>query len=192
VIGASPFLLALLLQLGFGLSAFQAGLLTFAGAAGALMMKTTAGPILTRFGFRRVLIVNTVVVAASFACYGLFRPTTPHWLIIATLLVGGFFRSLQFTSLQALAYADVPSPSMSGASSFSSVFQQLSQSLGIGAAAMIIDVAMGLQHHATVGTADIVPAFAAVAALSLASLAFLIPLSPHAGGEVSRHRPSPA
>jgi MFS family permease len=192
IVGASPFLLALLLQLGFGLSAFRAGLLTFAGAAGALLLKTTASPILARFGFKRVLIVNTLVVAVIFAGYALFRPKTPHWLILGALLVGGFFRSLQFTSLQALAYADVPPPAMSGATSFSSVFQQLAQSLGVGGAALFIDIALDLQHHASVGAGDITPAFVAIALLSLIILVFLIPLPAHAGREVSRHRPSRA
>ena len=185
VIGASPFLLALLLQLGFGLSAFQAGLLTFAGAAGALAMKTTAGPILTRFGFKPVLIVNTIIMAAIFAASALFRATTPHWMILATLLTGGFFRSLQFTALQALTYADVPSRAMSAATSFSSVFQQLSQSLGVGSAALFIDLALAFHHTRVVDAATIAPAFVAIALLSLLNLAFLIPLDRHAGAEVS-------
>ena len=90
IIGASPFLLALLLQLGFGLSAFQAGLLTFAGAAGALVMKTTARPIINRFGFKRVLIVNAFMVAILSGCYAFFRISTPHWII----LLGPAYRRL--------------------------------------------------------------------------------------------------
>lgn len=184
-IGASPFLLALLLQLGFGLSAFQAGLLTFSGAAGALLMKTTASPIIQRFGFKRILVVNAAITAAILASYALFRPTTPHWFIIGTLLIGGFFRSLQFTSLNALAYADVPASSMSRASSFASVFQQLAQSLGVGAAAMILHYTLGARHGMSLTAADITPAFAIVAALSLASLLFFVRLPQEAGAEVS-------
>jgi EmrB/QacA subfamily drug resistance transporter len=186
VIGASPFLLALLLQLGFGLTAFQAGLLTFASAAGALMMKATAGPILARFGFKRALILNTLATAAIFAAYALFRATTPHWIIIAVLLVGGFFRSLQFTALQALAYADVPQASMSGATSFSSVFQQLSQSLGVGAAAICIHLALFWRRTPTLTAGDITPAFVVIALLSLLNLALLVPMPASAGDEVSR------
>ena len=106
-IGATPFLLALLLQVAFGLSALQAGLMTFASAAAALVMKTAAPPILARFGFRATLIVNAVIVAVSFMAYGLFRSATPLWVIYAVLLAGGFFRSLQFTSLNGMAFADV-------------------------------------------------------------------------------------
>jgi EmrB/QacA subfamily drug resistance transporter len=185
VIGASPFLLALLLQLGFGLSAFQAGLLTFAGAAGALLMKTTARPIISRFGFKRVLITNAVVVAALSASYMLFKATTPHWILLATLLVGGFFRSLQFTALNAMGYADVPQPLMSRASSLSSMFQQLAQSLGVGLAAMLIHYTLLWRHSPSLSAADISPAFAIVAGLSLIALVFFIPLPTDAGAEVS-------
>ena len=190
VVGASPFLLALLFQLGFGLSAFRAGLLSFAGAAGSLLMKSSASPILSRFGFRRVLIVNSLVVAATFASYALFRPTTPHWLILGALLFGGFFRSLQFTSLQVLTFADVPHHEMSRATSFASVLQQLSQSLGIGIAALLIATILRVRHDAVPGVPDIAPAFVAIALLSLINLAFLFPLDAHAGGEVSRHKPA--
>lgn len=188
VIGASPFLLALLLQLGFGLSAFRAGLLTFVGAVGALLMKTTAGPIIRRFGFRPVLIANAVAVAIMSASYCLFRASTPVWILLSVLLVGGFFRSLQFTALNALSYADVPAPLMSRASSLASMFQQLAQSLGIGIAALLIHYTLAWRHSATLSAADITPAFAIVAALSLIALFFFIRLPPNAGAEVSGRR----
>ncbi len=189
IIGASPFLLALLLQLGFGLSAFQAGLLTFAGAAGALVMKTTARPIINVFGFKRVLIVNAVLVALLSGCYAFFRISTPHWIILATLLAGGFFRSLQFTALNAMAYADVSPPLMSRASSLSSMFQQLAQSLGVGLAAILIHYTIAFRHSPTLGAADITPAFAIVAGLSLIALFFYATLPSDAGAEVSGRRP---
>jgi MFS family permease len=185
IIGASPFLLALLLQLGFGLSAFQAGLLTFAGAAGALLMKTTARPILERLGFRSVLVGNALIVAVTSGAYILFTAQTPHWLLLLVLLVGGFFRSLQFTALNALAYADVPAASMSRASSMSSMFQQIAQSLGVGlAAALVHALSMrGGRHPLTAG--DISPAFVIVALTSLLALFFYLRLPKDAGAEVS-------
>ena len=185
VIGASPFLLALLLQLGFGLSAFQAGLLTFAGAAGALLMKTTARPIINWFGFKRVLIANALVVAALSGCYALFRVTTPHWILLLTLLIGGFFRSLQFTALNAIGYADIPQRLMSRASSLASMFQQLAQSLGVGLAAMLIHYTLAWRHSAKLTAADITPAFAIVAVLSLIAIFFFVALPSDAGAEVS-------
>ena len=192
IIGASPFLLALLLQLGFDLSAFQAGLLTFAGAAGALVMKTTARPIIGVFGFKRVLIVNALLMAVLSGAYALFRITTPHWIILMVLLVGGFFRSLQFTALNAMAYADVSPALMSRASSLSSMFQQLAQSLGVGLAALLIHYTIAFHHSAKLSAPDITPAFAIVAALSLISLFFYATLPSDAGAEVSGRGPKTA
>jgi EmrB/QacA subfamily drug resistance transporter len=189
VIGASPFLLALLLQLGFGLSAFQAGLLTFAGAAGALVMKTTARPIIALFGFKRILIINAFAVAILSGGYALFRITTPHWVIIAVLLVGGFFRSLQFTALNAMGYADVSQAQMSRASSLSSMFQQLAQSLGVGLAAVLIHYTLAFHHAHVLSAEDITPAFAIVAVLSLIAVLFFVTLPTDAGAEVSGRLP---
>ena len=179
--GATPFMLALLLQVAFGLSALQAGLMTFASAAAALVMKTCAPPILARFGFRTTLRVNAVIVAATFMAYALFRPGTPHWLIYAVLLTGGFFRSLQFTSLNGMAFADIDHGQMSRASTMSTMGQQLAQSMGIGMAATMLHLLM-VRAHATHLTADtIAPAFVAVGAVALISGLFFIPLPADAG-----------
>jgi Na+/melibiose symporter-like transporter len=180
-VGATPFMLALLLQVAFGLSALQAGLMTFASAAAALVMKTCAPPILARFGFKRTLSVNAVIVAATFMAYALFRPGTPHWLIYAVLLTGGFFRSLQFTSLNGVAFADVDHVQMSRASTLSTMGQQLSQSIGIGMAATFLHLSM-IAHHARSLTAPIIgPAFIAVGAVALAGVLFFLPLPANAG-----------
>jgi len=187
-IGATPFLLAMLLQLVFGLSALTAGLMTFTSAAGALVMRSTARPILKRLGFKRVLVVNTVIVGVIFMAYGLFRASTPHVLIITVLLVGGFFRSLQFTALQTLAYADVPQDRMSRATSMASMLQQLSQSLGIGFAAMLIGALRSAHHASVMSAADVSPAFVAIGVMTLLGLLFFIPLPANIGHEVSGHR----
>jgi EmrB/QacA subfamily drug resistance transporter len=183
--GATPFMLALLLQLGFGMSAFQAGMLTFISAAGALVMKTTAPPILRRFGFRTVLSVNAVITGITFLAYGLFKPETPHWLIMIVLLVGGFFRSLQFTSLNGLAYADIEQDRMSRASTLSSMAQQLVQSVGIGLAAMLMHMFMVAQHQTQLTAATIAPAFFVIGAITFISLAFFLPLPKDAGDELN-------
>ncbi|WP_304187047.1 MFS transporter [Phenylobacterium aquaticum] len=186
--GAMPFMLAMLLQIGFGMSPFQAGLLTFMSAAGAIVMKTAAPPILRRFGFRTVLSVNAIITGVSFLAYGLFKPTTPHIVIMAVLLVGGFFRSLQFTSLNGMAFADVEQHQMSRASTMSSMAQQLVQSIGIGLAALLLHyfmVAQG-QHHLTAAT--ITPAFLVVGAITFISLAFYLPLPRDAGDEMNGRR----
>jgi EmrB/QacA subfamily drug resistance transporter len=187
--GATPFLLALLLQMGFGLSALEAGLITFTSAAGALLMKATARPIIQWFGFKNVLVVNTVISGVTFMSYALFRATTAHAWIIGTLLIGGFFRSLQFTALNALAYADVDQARMSRASSLASMAQQLSQSLGIGLAAILLGM---LRHGHTaqaLKASDISPAFLIIGVISFLGLAFFLPLPHDVGAEVSGRRP---
>ena len=110
-IGALPFLLPLMLQIGFGMTPFQSGLITFASALGAHGHEDARrATILRRFGFRNVLIVNALISAAFLAACAVFTPATPFAVMIAVLLVGGFFRSLQFTSINTIAYAEVEPP----------------------------------------------------------------------------------
>jgi EmrB/QacA subfamily drug resistance transporter len=179
--GATPFLLAMLLQIGFGMSAFRAGLMTFISAAGALVMKTTAPPILRRFGFKPVLVVNGVICGATFLVYSLFRPETPHWLIMSVLAVGGFFRSLQFTSLNGLAYADIDQDQMSRASTTSSMGQQLMQSVGIGLAAMLIHIVSQWRGEVRLSWSSVTPAFAVIGAITFISLLWYARLPTDAG-----------
>ncbi|GAB2897966.1 MFS transporter [Uliginosibacterium flavum] len=186
-IGAIPFLLPLFLQLGFGLSSFESGLLTCASAVGALFMKTMAARILQRFGFRRVLIWNTVVAAASLMLIGVFTSHTPHALITVVLLIGGCFRSLQFTSLNALAYADIERPQMSQATSLASVVQQLAAGMGVTVGAFALQGSGFLQGHASVVAADFPPAFIVIALVSLSSLIWLRTLVRNAGAAISGH-----
>ena len=128
-VGATPFLLPLLLQVGFGLSPFKSGSITFASAVGAIAMKFVAPPILRRFGFRNVLIVERADRRrASSRCRRSSRRRRRSSLMTALLLIGGFFRSLQFTSINALSFADVPPERMSRATTLTSVAQQLSLS----------------------------------------------------------------
>jgi MFS family permease len=165
-------------------------LITFTSAAGALLMKTTARPIIAWFGFKNVLVWNTVISGVLLMGYALFQISTPHWLIIALLLVGGFFRSLQFTALNTLAYADIDQPRMSRATSLASMVQQLSQSLGIGFAALLLGL---LRHgHASLHTLraqDVTPAFFIIGAISMLGLLFFLPLPRDVGEEVSGRRP---
>src|SRR5690606_10525580 len=130
-VGASPFLLAILLQVGFGLSPFSAGMITFTSAVGAMIMKFVASPIIQRFGFKRVLVVNALLTAVFIALCGLFRADTPIWIMATILVIGGFFRSLQFTAVNTLTYADLGPKDMSRASSFAAMAQQLGISLGV-------------------------------------------------------------
>lgn len=186
--GANPFLLAMLLQVAFGLSAFAAGMMTFVSAAGALAMKTAAPPILRRFGFRTVLLVNAVIVGLSFMAYALFRPSWPHWAIMAVLGVGGFFRSLQFTALNGLAYADIDQDQMSRATTTSSMVQQLVQSIGIGLSASLLHGLMVLQGAPRLTTEVVAPAFVIIGAVTLVSMLWFARLPPDAGDEMNGRR----
>jgi EmrB/QacA subfamily drug resistance transporter len=184
-VGALPFLLPLMLQLGFGLSAFASGLLTFASAAGALTMKITAGPIIRRFGFRRVLIANAVISSLFIFFIAFFTPSTPHVLILAVLLIGGFFRSLEFTSLQTVVYADVSPAQMSQATTLSSMVQQLATTLGVGIGALFLHLTVVSSGGGELTAGHFAPAFVGVAALSMLS-AFIFRLLPErAGDEIS-------
>ena len=187
-VGALPFLLPLMLQLGFGLSAFASGLLTFAGAAGAMTMKLSASPILRRFGFKQVLLINAGLSSLMLAACALFSAATPHLLIIAVLLIGGFFRSLQFTSLNTLGYADIEQAQMSQATSFVAVVQQLSLAAGVAVAAMLLEASRSLDARSQLLAADFSRALLVVSLISLASVLLYRRLAPDAGAEVSGHR----
>lgn len=192
-VGAMPFLLPLMLQIGFGLTPFQSGCLTFAAAAGAFLMKTTAQPILRRFGFRRVLIVNALVSAAFLASYGAFTRETPWWVMFALLLGGGFFRSLEFTSINAIAYADISQGAMSQATSFASVIQQLSLSTGVATGAFVIEASRLGHGDSGLRAQDFGVAFVAVAVISGAAALVFARLAPGAAQALTaREAPAPA
>src|SRR5690606_36475695 len=106
-IGAMPLLLPLMLQLGFGFDPFQSGLITFAGALGAMTSKFVAERVFAALGFKRVFIGTAIASAMLLAANGFFFPETPVALIIAVLLLGGVVRSMFFTGINALAYADI-------------------------------------------------------------------------------------
>ncbi|WP_035715127.1 MFS transporter [Azorhizobium doebereinerae] len=188
-VGAMPFALPLMLQLTFGLSPFASGLLTFASSAGALVMKTTAAPILRRFGFWRVLVFNSVLSAGFIAANALFTPQTPHVAIVGVLLMGGFFRSLEFTAINAISYADVSQHEMSRATSFVSVAQQVSISLGVALAGMVLEAMRSIRHETVLELADFTPAFLIVAGVSALSVFSFMRLPRDAGAELSGQKP---
>jgi EmrB/QacA subfamily drug resistance transporter len=184
-VGAMPFLLPLMLQLSFALSPFRSGMITFAAAAGALIMKATAAPIIRQFGFRNVLILNSIVSAVFLGATGFFSPSTSHGVIIVVLLAGGFFRSLEFTAINALAYADIKPADMSRATSFASVAQQVSLSVGVAVGALILQAARGARGETQITQADFSLAFWIVAAISAVSALSFWRLPLGAGAELS-------
>ena len=184
-VGAIPFLLPLMLQLGFGLSPLQSGLLTFASAAGSMFMKTMAARIIKRFGFRRVLLSNAFVASAMLAIYGLFRPATPHLVVLAVLLVSGCFRSLQFTGLNAISYAEVDAPRLGQASSMAGMMQQLSLALGVAIGGYALEAAGWLWQRPDTDVRNFYVAFAAVALVSASSAWMMWKLPRDAGAEMA-------
>ena len=185
-VGATPFLLPLYFQLGFGMNPLQSGLLTFSIAVGAVAMKTAAAPILRRFGYKPVLVWNALITAAFIAVCAFFTAATPQALILATLLVGGFFRSLEFTAINTIAYADIGEHEMSKATSFASVSQQLSMSAGVAVGALVLELQrMGRESHEVLAS-DFPLAFLIVGACAASSALIFLRLPKDAGSSLSR------
>jgi EmrB/QacA subfamily drug resistance transporter len=184
-IGALPFLLPLLMQVGFGLSPFRSGLVTFASAVGAMGMKTLAARIIRTFGFRNIMVINAVVSSVFLAACALFTASTPLLLIMIILVVGGFFRSLQFTAINTVAYAEVEPAQMSRATTLVSVNQQLAISAGVAVGAFSVETTMLLHHVSELSAADFAPAFIVVAIISAVSAYFFYQMPDDAGHEIS-------
>jgi MFS family permease len=184
-IGALPFLLPLLMQIGFGLSPFKSGLITFGSSLGAMGMKTLAARIIRAFGFRHLMTVNAVVSAVFLAACGLFTVTTPLLLIMIILVVGGFFRSLQFTAINTVAYAEVETAQMSRATTLVSVNQQLAVSAGVAVGAFTVESTMWYRHMTELDASVFAPAFIVVAVTSALSAWFFWQMPDDAGHEIS-------
>ena len=183
---AQVFLMALLLQVGFGFSAFHAGLMLLAGAIGSTVMRFTFRPVLQLFGFRWMLIWNGLLSGACLAACGLFTAETPLIVILLVLFVAGFSRSTQFNGVQALGYAEIPSAVMSRATSFSSMMQQLMQSFGVGLTALVVHLSTVLRGHGDIITAgDVSHGFFAIGLLSALSVIVFYLLPATAGSELT-------
>ncbi|MBW7569115.1 DHA2 family efflux MFS transporter permease subunit [Chromobacterium subtsugae] len=184
-IGTIPFLLPLMLQLGFGFSPFESGLLTCSTAMGAIGMKTIVAKVLQRFGFRRVLVLNSILAGCSVAVYALFQADTPHWVLLMVFVLGGCLRSLQFTSLNAITFADVDKDRLSQATSLSSVAQQLAAGFGVTVGAFALQAASWLQGHQQLTAGDFGHAFLFMGSLTALSSLLFLSLERDAGQQVS-------
>lgn len=187
-LGAVPFLLPLALQEGLGMTAFISGSITCASAFGSIFMKTIISRVLGRFGFRRTLIVNAALAGAAIAVYGLFFPGMSHWVIWLIVLLGGVFPSLQFGSLNSLAYADIPTRDIGRATSVASVIQQVSLGLGVTIAGLVLQISHKVQGHPVIVWSDFWPAFLVVGLFSVASIPVTMRLPANAGEEIARGR----
>ena len=188
-IGAMPFLLPLLFQLGFGLDPLASGALVMFVFAGNLAIKTVTTGILRRFGFRRIMVANGILAALAIGACGFLTRDTPHWLVGLVLLLGGAFRSMQFTSLSAIQFADVPAGRMARANTLASMVQQLTLGLGITVGAALLNASAWF-HGRGAGApalADFRFAFFGAAALALLGLVDTFRLDRAAGSHVSGH-----
>ena len=182
--GAISLLLPLLFQIGFGLNPLQSGLLTCASAIGALFMKATTTRLLRILGFRAVLLFNAIFSSAAIISYGLFKATTPHLLIVTILFIAGCFHCLQFTALNAIAYADIADHDVSPATSLFTTIQQLSLGLGITCGAFALQAANSLQGHSQI-VVGIWPAFLVVGLIAMTSAYSARGLSLNAGADLA-------
>jgi EmrB/QacA subfamily drug resistance transporter len=191
---ATPFLLPLLFQVGFGLTAFVSGLLTFSAAAGALVMKAWVPRILRRYGFRTALTATGVVTGLMTLALAAFDRSTAVAWIVAAVTAYGFGRSLELSALNAFTFADVPPEKMSAATSFSGMLQQLSAGIGIAASALLLRLVVTLRGAslASLDARDIRHAIVVVALVSLTAGFCFLRLDRTAGLELSGHRRIPA
>jgi MFS family permease len=191
-IAATPFLLPLLLQVGFGESAWRAGQLIIVYFIGNIAMKTVTTPTLRRFGFRRVLVVNGVISGLTTIGMGFISPQmaaqTLSLPLYALLFIAGVTRSMQFTSLSTLSFADIPKTLSSSASSLFSMLQQISLALGVALAASLLRVQPLLRGQGTAVTlGDFRLAFVLIGIMGIAAALWFARLPKNAGTIVSGH-----
>jgi EmrB/QacA subfamily drug resistance transporter len=185
---ATPFVLPLLFQLGFGMTAVQAGFFTLIYFVGNLSMKTITTPVLRRWGFARVMRVGSVLAAASIGACALLDGSTPVALSAVVLLVAGGLRSLQMTAMNTLAYADIEPAQQGAASALHSLCGQLAAAFAAAFSSLILGLSLHSQGRTELASADFKWALAFAALLALCASAAFWRLSPQDGAEVSGHR----
>jgi MFS family permease len=188
-----PFLTPLMFQIGFGMNAFDSGLMVLAIFTGNVAMKPLTTPALRRYGFRKLLIVNGTLLAAAVLACAFLSPGTPRFIILAVLFWGGLCRSMQFTSINTLAFADVPAPQLSGANTLFSIAWQMTNGMGIALGAVTLQMS-SLIHggHSTLTVTDFHLAFVMIAVVSIASLYDVFSLDRKAGAVVTGHAVEPS
>jgi EmrB/QacA subfamily drug resistance transporter len=186
-----PFLLPLMFQISFGLNAFRSGVYLLALFAGDLSMKAFVIQVLRRFGFRRILIVNGVVTAASMALCALLSPGTPPALIVSILFFHGACRSMEFTCMTTLAYSEIPSNRMSRANGFLSAVMQLGMGMGVAVGAITLRLVAHAHGHSAAmpQLRDFHIAILVMSVLTLGPVFNSLGLPLNAGATTSGHRP---
>ncbi|MGR6915579.1 MFS transporter [[Actinomadura] parvosata] len=187
-ISATPFLLPLMLQEAWRLSPLEAGQIVLVYFLGNLVIKAITTPLLRRFGFRTVLIANGVGVALSIGAFGLLDVRTGFVLVAVVSFVAGVTRSIEFTGINTLSFADIGPADRASASTLFSMTQQISVALGVAAAAIVLQVAHG-SAATPLTQGDFSLAFGLCGAVALAGALLMVRLRPEAGHEVTGHRP---
>lgn len=187
-INATPFLLPLMFQVAFGLDPLQSGGLVMAYFFGNLLMKTVSTPVLRRFGFRNVLTINGTMAGIGIVLCGFLMPETPYPLLVAILVFAGLTRSMQFTALATLAFADIEGDQRASASTLQSMFQQITSVFGIALTIGLLNVAQLFHSGEPLGLGDFRFAFMVVGAITIAASLQLLTLHRAAGAEVSGHQ----
>ncbi|MGH8169527.1 MAG: DHA2 family efflux MFS transporter permease subunit [Steroidobacteraceae bacterium] len=186
-ISATPFLLPLMLEVGFGLSPLDAGLLLLVYMLANLLMKTATNPIVRRFGMRKVLIVNGAITAAGIAACAFISPGLPSLLTGAILLLSGASRSMQFSALTYTTFAEIGPEERSSASVLSSLMQQIATGLGVALAALLLNFSRLLRHAVSLGPRDFRVALVLMGVVGALALFSYARLPENTGAEVSGH-----
>jgi EmrB/QacA subfamily drug resistance transporter len=189
-IGGIPFLFPLLYQVGLGFSPIQSGLLMMPQAFAAMSLKLTMPRILAKFGYRAVLVFNTVALGLMIMLFATLDASTPLWRIVVELFCFGFFTSLQYTSMNTLAYADVTGAQTSAASTIASTGQQMSVSFGVASASLAAAVFIPDRFHSSPEQLvhGVHQAFLLLGALTILSASVFLGLKSGDGAEVSQHK----
>lgn len=186
-INSAPFLLPLLFQVGFGFSAIKTGTFILVYFVGNLGMKVVTTPLLQRFGFRSILCFNGLIASLSLAACSLLSATTPESVAFALLLVAGLSRSMQFTALNTLTFADINAGQRSSASTLSSMLQQMSMLLGVGLSALVLNLSQAAHADLTTSLTDFKIAFFIMGLIGVVSALRFFGLDRDAGADVSGH-----
>jgi predicted MFS family arabinose efflux permease len=184
---AAPFLLPLMFQLAFGMGAVEAGLFTLAYFLGNLMMKTVTTPVLRRWGFRRVMRVGGTLAASTLLGFALLQANTPLVLTVALLVISGALRSLQMTSMNTLAFADIEPAGRGAASTLSAMCSQMASALGAALGALVLALSQLAHGRNALVAVDFRVAFGVMTVLALIGVAGFGRLKPGDGAEVSGH-----
>jgi EmrB/QacA subfamily drug resistance transporter len=185
-ISMTPYLLPLMFQIGFGVSPLEAGIMLLVYMVGNLSMKSVTTPLLHRFGFRDVIRVNGTLCALSLAACGLLSPAIGTPVVYFVLLVAGMTRSMNFTSMSTLAFADVTGQMRAGATTLAAMSQQAASALGVATAALALGVFQTARAGTELAAGDFRNAFFVAAALMGLAVLWSLRLSPDAGAELAR------